>query len=112
MIADPGDPFRVALLTVLFDRMRADPAEEARILECAREQLDLQRERGLSGKSFQDMWCRILSLPLADMREVLLGDHPAAAGARHAHMFAGCLPERELNSIRAALAGPGRPDRG
>lgn len=100
---DPGDAFRIALLSDIFDRMARSPKEEARIRAVARAQLDLQREERLSGEGFQALWEDLLSLPLRDLREALLGDHPEAAEYRHAHMFAGAIPAREINQIRAGL---------
>jgi len=100
MFTDPGDKYRLALLTELFDRMQNIPGEEERIRGKALAQLELQKSRGLSGRSFQEIWERLLSLPLETMKQELLGPGPDAAELRHAHMFAGCLPDRELNRIR------------
>lgn len=105
---DPGDAFRVVLLTELLDRMARSAQEEARIRSVARDQLELQRLNKLSGPAFQRRWAMLLSLPLSDLREQLLGDHPDAAENRHAHMFAGAITAREMNQIRASLRSDAR----
>lgn len=112
---DPADPYRIALLSELLDRMDASPAEEARIRACGRAQLELQRRKNLSGKSFQALWDRLLDLPLDELRATLLAPGEEGREVRHAHMFAGCVSPRDWNRIRAEVRereGPMFPPRG
>lgn len=100
---DPADPYRIALLTEILDRMDRSPIEESRIRALGRKQLELQRSRSLSGRSFQDLWDRLLDLPLEELRATLLAPGEEGREVRHAHMFAGCVSPRDWNRIRAEV---------
>jgi len=100
---DPGDAFRIVLLRRILNGMAASPEEDQRVRVIARALVDKMRREQLAGDKFLARWDRFLELPLAELRETLLGDHEHAAEYRHAHPFAGVIDARELISLRAQM---------
>ena len=102
--ADPGDLHRRRYLEEVFARMDADPQEEARIRDKARVLLALTRQRSLAGPEFLARWDDLVEIPIDALRARLLADTPEAAELRHAHLFAGALLARDMNSLRQSVA--------
>jgi hypothetical protein len=98
---DQSDRLRRVWLAAVLDRMAGDAEEERRIRGNAAALLSLKRERGLAGPGHIARWERLLALPLDRLRSELLEPSEAGAELRHAHLFAGCLPAREMNRLMA-----------
>mgnify|MGYP007032568258 FL=1 len=102
--SDSGDLERQRYLEEVFARMNADPQEEARIREKARALLALTRQRSLAGPEFLARWDDLVEIPVDALRARLLADTPEARELRHAHLFAGALSARDMNSLRQSVA--------
>jgi len=102
--SDPGDLERHRYLEKAFARMDADPQEEARIRDKARALLALTRQRNLAGPEFLARWDDLVEIPVEALRARLLADTTEARELRHAHLFAGALPARDMNSLRQSVA--------
>jgi hypothetical protein len=94
-----ADRLRRVWLAAVLDRMAGDVDEERRIRGNAATLLALKRERALAGPGHIARWERLLALPLDGLRSELLDPSEAGAELRHAHLFAGCLPARDMNRI-------------
>lgn len=96
-----SDITRKAYLAAVLERMR-DAEEDARIRRAARELLHRKVANGQIGRSHAERWQRLLGLSRDELAARLLGDGNEAGEMRHAHLFAGALPAREMNRIRRA----------
>ena len=89
-----------AYLAEMFDRLEGgDEASRTRILERARAVLGLWRQAPETPPSLIETWERLLSGPIAQMRQCALADDEEGRELRHSMPFAGILTNRE----RAAL---------
>lgn len=102
--AEAGDLHRRRYLKEVFARMEADPLEEARIRVKARALLALTRQRNLAGPEFLARWDDLVEIHVDALRARLLADTPEARELRHAHLFAGALPARDMNALRQSVA--------
>lgn len=94
--SDPGDAVRLRYLEEVFARMQSSPKEEERIREKARTLLALTSDRKQAGREFLARWGDLLELPVSELQRRMLVDTPEARELRHAHLFAGALPEQGI----------------